>query len=235
MKRSRHVLIVGADAALRDTLAQPLESDGNFRVTDTAGDAEAIMWMQERKPLFDAIIVLSAAVSTDVNNFCMRLRRRGLRVPIVVLSDSLAEQDVVDALNAGATDYLVLPFRLAELKARLRAHIRDYENCEHAVLTLGPYHFRPGARLLHEPIENRRIRLTQKEVTILKCLHRATGTPLSRQAMLREVWSYSAKASTQTVESHIYRLRRKIEPDPSRPSVILHDGGGYRLGQDANV
>jgi DNA-binding response OmpR family regulator len=231
VKEPRHILVVGAEAGLRERLAQALEGDGAFRVTDAAGAAEAVARTQLRQQRLDAIVVQDALADGDGTDLCNRLRRRGLRVPIIVLSEAASEQDVVRALEAGANDYVVQPFRLAELKARLRAQIREHETSEDAVLPIGPYHFRPGARSLHDPAENRQIRLTQKEVTILKCLYRAAGRPVSRQTLLDEVWSYNAGARTHTVETHIYRLRRKIEPDPSHPSVIVNDGGGYCLGQ----
>jgi DNA-binding response OmpR family regulator len=230
MDGPRHILIVGTDPELRDTLAHALEGGGAFSVTDAAGAAEAMARTQLRQQRLDAIIVQAALADGDGTELCSRLRRRGLRVPIIVLSEAGAEQDVVRALDAGANDYVVKPFRLAELMARLRAQIREHETSEDAVLPIGPYHFRPGSRSLHEPAENRQIRLTQKEVTILKCLYRAAGMPVSRQALLHEVWSYSAGARTHTVETHIYRLRRKIEPDPAHPRVIVNEGGGYRLG-----
>ena len=140
------------------------------------------------------------------------------------------DRDVVQALDAGASDYVNKPFHLAELMARLRAQIREHDTSEDAVLPIGPYHFRPGTRTLHEPVSNVQMRLTQKEVTILKCLHRASGRPVSRQTLLQEVWGYSSAARTHTVETHIYRLRRKIEPDPAHPIVVVNDGGGYSLG-----
>ncbi len=235
MNEPRHILIVGAEPGQRDSLAQDLETGGMFQVTGAAGAAEAVARTQLRQQRLDAIIVQAALADGDGTELCGRLRRRGLRVPIIVLSEASAEQDIVRALDAGANDYVVKPFRMAELKARLRAQIREHETSEDAVLTIGPYHFRPGTRLLHEPAENKQIRLTQKEVTILKCLYRAAGLPVSRQTLLHEVWSYSAGARTHTVETHIYRLRRKIEPDPSRPTVIINDGGGYCLGQAADA
>ena len=231
MTGPRHILIVGADPGLRDSLAQALQSGGAFRVTDAAGVAEAMARTQLRQQRLDAIVVQAALADGDGTDLCARLRRRGLRVPIIVLSEAAAEQAVVRALNAGANDYVVQPFRLAELKARLRAQIREHETSEDAVLPIGPYHFRPGARSLHEPAENRHIRLTQQEVTILKHLYRAGGRPISRQTLLRGAWRYSLDADSHTVETHIYRLRRKIEPDPSRPYIILKDRNGYRLGQ----
>jgi DNA-binding response OmpR family regulator len=113
--------------------------------------------------------------------------------------------------------------------ARLRAQVRIFENSEDAVFTIGPYTFRPSAKLLQEPARNRRIRLTEKESAILKFLYRAGTQPVARQVLLNEVWGYNAAVTTHTLETHIYRLRQKIEPDPSNARLLVTEGGGYRL------
>jgi DNA-binding response OmpR family regulator len=231
MKTPRHILIAGGEMAQRAALAEALAAARAFRVSEAANAFEALARAQLRSQRFDAIIVDNALPDSDGADLCARMRRRGVRVPIVVLSDFAAESEIVRALDAGANDYVTRPFRLAELAARLRAQIREHDTSEDAVLLIGPYHFRPGARTLHEPVANVQIRLTQKEVTILKCLYRAAGRPVSRQTLLQQVWGYSSAARTHTVETHIYRLRRKIEPDPVRPTVVVNDGGGYSLGQ----
>ena len=217
--------------AQRAALAKALEAGRAFRVSEVASALEALARTQSRAQRFDAIILDNALPDCDGADLCVRMRRRGLHVPIIVLSDISAESEVVRTLDAGANDYVTKPFRLSELCARLRAQIREHDTSEDAVLLIGPYHFRPGARTLHEPVSNVQIRLTQKEVTILKCLYRSSGHPVPRQTLLREVWGYSSAARTHTVETHIYRLRRKIEPDPAQPTVVVNDGGGYTLGQ----
>jgi DNA-binding response OmpR family regulator len=231
MEEPKYILIIGAGTALRNALGQALESDGTFQVTEAAGASDAMAKTQACRQQLHAIIVEPVPTDRDGSDLCGWLRRRGLRIPIIVLSDAAAEQDAVRALDAGANDYLVMPLRLAELKARLRAQIREHATSEDAVLPIGPYHFHPGARSLHEPAANRHIRLTQQEVIILKHLYRAGGQPMSRQSLLHGAWRYSVGARTHTVETHIYRLRRKIEPDPSHPYIILKDRSGYRLGQ----
>jgi DNA-binding response OmpR family regulator len=230
MQGPKHILIAGAGTELCNALAPTPESGGEFQVTAATGTLDAMARTQVLQQQLHAIVVDCGPADGDGSSFCGWLRRRGLRVPIIVLSEAAAEQDAVRALDAGANDYMVSPFRLAELKARLRAHIREHETSEDAVLPIGPYQFRPGARSLHEPAANRHIRLTQQEVLILKHLYRAGGQPISRQSLLRGAWRYSVGARTHTVETHIYRLRRKIEPDPSNPYIILKDRDGYRLG-----
>jgi DNA-binding response OmpR family regulator len=146
-----------------------------------------------------------------------------------MLTGADAERDVVRGLDAGANDYVAKPFRPGELLARLRAQLRVFDNSEDAVFTIGPYVFRPAAKLLLEPARNRKVRLTGKEVGILKFLYRAAGKSVRRQVLLDEVWGYSSGAATHTLETHIYRLRQKIEADPSHTRLLLTEGGGYRL------
>jgi DNA-binding response OmpR family regulator len=97
------------------------------------------------------------------------------------------------------------------------------------VFSIGPYVFRPAAKLLQDPARNRKIRLTEKEAAILKFLYRAGARPVPRQVLLNEVWGYNAAVTTHTLETHIYRLRQKIEPDPSQSRLLITEGGGYRL------
>ena len=154
-------------------------------------------------------------------------------MPIIMLTGSDAETDVVRGLDSGANDYIAKPFRLNELLARLRAQLRIFENSEDAVFTIGPYTFRPSAKLLQDPAKNRRIRLTEKEAAILKYLYRAGGRPVGRQILLNEVWGYNSAVTTHTLETHIYRLRQKIEPDPANACLLVTEGGGYRLDPEA--
>ena len=159
----------------------------------------------------------------------MKLRKLGLRMPVIMLTGADAEADIVRGLDAGANDYIAKPFRLNELLARLRAQLRVFDNSEDAVFTIGPYSFRPSAKLLLEGSRNRKIRLTEKEAAILKFLYRAAGRPVPRQVLLNEVWGYNAAVTTHTLETHIYRLRQKVEPDPTMARLLLTEGGGYRL------
>jgi len=135
---------------------------------------------------------------------------------------------VISGLEAGASDFIIAPYRLTELQARLRAQIRAHANSADVVLVFGPYRFQPAIRVLQETSGNT-IRLTQKETEVLKYLYRAAGRPIARQTLLRDVWGYNHSANSYTVESHIYRLRRKIETDPTRPRFLINKEGGYVL------
>ncbi len=229
MTAERPILIVDDDATLREALLGQLQVDGEFAVAEAATISAAEAMMTGKDSRFDAIILDVSLPDGDGRDLCASLRRQGLRMPIIMLTGSDDEADVVRGLDAGANDYIAKPFRLAELLARLRAQLRIFENSEDAVFTIGPYTFRPSAKLLHEPVKNRRIRLTEKEAAILKYLYRAGTRPVARQVLLNEVWGYNAAVTTHTLETHIYRLRQKIEPDPSNARLLVTEGGGYRL------
>ena len=229
MSGERPILIVDDDATLRNTLVEQLEVDGEFAASEASTVTEAENLLGTRDARFDALILDVGLPDGDGRDLCASLRKSGLRMPIIMLTGSDEEADVVRGLDAGANDYIAKPFRLAELLARLRAQVRIFENSEDAVFTIGPYTFRPSAKLLQESVKNRRIRLTEKEAAILKFLYRAGTRPVARQVLLNEVWGYNANVTTHTLETHIYRLRQKIEPDPGHSRLLVTEGGGYRL------
>jgi DNA-binding response OmpR family regulator len=229
MAGERSILIVDDDRSLRETLAEQLQVDGEFIAEQAESIADAERRLTGGGDRLDALILDVGLPDGDGRDLCMRLRRHGVKLPIIMLTGSDDEADVVRGLDSGANDYIAKPFRLAELLARLRAQLRIFENSEDAVFTIGPYTFRPSAKLLQEPVKNRRIRLTEKEAAILKFLYRSGTRPVARQVLLNEVWGYNAAVTTHTLETHIYRLRQKIEPDPSNARLLVTEGGGYRL------
>ncbi|MFH5925391.1 response regulator transcription factor [Roseomonas xinghualingensis] len=233
MSDPRPILIVDDDPALRTTLSEQLAVDGEFapREAGTMADAGQILLSEGAR--FDAVLLDIGLPDGDGRDLCAELRRNGIKVPIIMLTGADAEQDVVRGLDSGANDYIAKPFRIMELIARLRAQLRVFDNSEDAVFVIGPYTFRPSAKMLQDTARNRRIRLTEKECSILKFLYRAGGRPVGRQILLNEVWGYNAAVTTHTLETHIYRLRQKIEPDPASASLLLTEGGGYRLDPQA--
>ncbi len=229
MASERPILIVDDDQALRATLVEQLAVDGEFTAVEAACIAEAAVLLGSPDARFDAILLDIGLPDGDGRDYCLRLRDQGHRMPIIMLTGSNAETDVVRGLESGANDYVAKPFRLAELLARLRAQLRSFESSEDAVFAIGPYMFRPSAKLLQDPARGRRVRLTEKEAAILKFLYRAGSTAVARQVLLNEVWGYNASVTTHTLETHIYRLRQKIEPDPANARLLVTEGGGYRL------
>ncbi|MGB3809591.1 MAG: response regulator transcription factor, partial [Parvibaculum sp.] len=136
--------------------------------------------------------------------------------------------DTILGLDAGANDYVTKPFRFGVLLARIRAQLRSHEQSEDAVFAIGPYTFRPGAKILVDAQE-KKVRLTEKETNILKFLFRAGPKVVNREVLLAEVWGYNSGVTTHTLETHIYRLRQKIEKDPSNAEILVTEAGGYRL------
>jgi DNA-binding response OmpR family regulator len=168
----------------------------------------------------------------DGRDYCAKLRRQGHKMPIIMLTGAGSEMDVVQGLEVGANDYIVKPFRLQELMARIRTQLRGFESSDDAVFKIGRFLFRPSARSLVEPPSNRRIHLTTKEVALLKSLHRAKNHAVDRQELLNLVWGYHASVTTHTLETHVYRLRQKLEVDPTEPRLLVTHRKSYRLVLD---
>ena len=233
MSALRRILIVEDDAALRATLVEQLLLDGEFSADEAESAAEAEAKLARADARYDAILLDIGLPDADGRDFCASLRRAGRNMPVIMLTGADTERDIVTALDAGANDYLAKPFRLPELLARMRAQLRVYDNTEDATFLIGPYVFRPSVRLLQEPSRNRKLRLTDKECAILKFLYRAGGKPVSRHVLLNEVWGYNSAVTTHTLETHVYRLRQKIEADPAQPRLVITEHGGYRLDATA--
>jgi DNA-binding response OmpR family regulator len=229
MSNLRQILIVEDAATLRATLAEQILLHGEFRADEAESMAEAEAKLASADARYDAILLDIGLPDADGREFCAKLRRDGRAMPVIMVTGADGEQDVVRGLDAGANDYVAKPFGVSELLARVRAQLRVFDNSEAAVFLIGPYVFRPSARLLQDLARNRKVRLTDKEVSILKYLYRAGGKPVPRQTLLNEVWGYSSSVATHTLETHIYRLRQKVEVDPSEPRLLLTTAGGYWL------
>jgi DNA-binding response OmpR family regulator len=227
MRAGRKILIVDDDAALRQSLAEQLEQDDEFVAVECDTAAQALEVVEKER--FDAVLLDIGLPDMDGRELCGVLRRNGIHVPIMMLTASDTDADTVLGLDSGADDYVTKPFRLSVLLARLRAHLRQSEHSDDAVLTIGPYSFRPSAKLLTEPGGRKKVRLTEKETAILKYLYRAADQVIGRETLLGEVWGYNAGVTTHTLETHVYRLRQKIERDPASAQILVTEPGGYRL------
>ena len=231
MTGPRPVLIVDDDPALLATLSEQLALEGEFSIGEAGTLAAADALLNAAGARYDLVLLDIRLPDGDGRDFCARMRRQGLRMPVIMLTGSDSESDIVSGLDAGANDYIAKPFRLNELLARMRAQLRGYDSSEDAVFKVGPYLFRPSAKQLHDPARNKRVRLTEKEAAILKFLYRAGGRPVPRNVLLNDVWGYNSNVTTHTLETHIYRLRQKIEPNPAETRILLTEAGGYRIEQ----
>ena len=227
MTASRKILLVDDDVALRRSLAEQLALNDEFLPFEAGTAAEALE--HARTARFDVVLLDVGLPDMDGRELCRMLRDEGLRAPIMMLTGADSEADTVLGLDSGANDYVIKPFRLNVLLARLRAQLRQHEQSDDAVFTIGPYTFRPGAKLLVDESRRRKVRLTEKETAILKYLYRAGDKTIGREILLNEVWGYNSGVTTHTLETHIYRLRQKIERDPSNAELLVTDAGGYKL------
>ena len=227
MTVGRKILIVDDDAALRHSLAEQLELHEEFKVAQAEIANQALDHV--KAGYFDAILLDVGLPDMDGRELCRLMRRTNVRSPILMLTGADGEADTILGLDAGANDYITKPFRLNVLLARLRAQLRQHEQSEDAVFTIGPYTFRPSAKLLLDATGRKKVRLTEKETSILKYLYRAGARTVGRDALLNEVWGYNAGVTTHTLETHVYRLRQKIERDPAHAEILVTEPGGYRL------
>ncbi len=227
MAAGHKILIVDDDSALRHSLAEQLQLHEEFVVAQAETAAEALD--SAKAQYFDAILLDVGLPDMDGRELCRVMRRAGIRAPILMLTGSDGEADMILGLDSGANDYITKPFRLNVLLARLRAQLRQHELSEDAVFTIGPYTFRPSAKTLVDDSKRRKVRLTEKETAILKYLYRAGDKTIGRDVLLNEVWGYNSGVTTHTLETHVYRLRQKIERDPGRAEILVTEPGGYRL------
>jgi DNA-binding response OmpR family regulator len=226
MSKGRKLLLVDDDEALRGALAEQLGLHEEFVCVQAGTAAQALD--VAKGDHFDALILDVGLPDMDGRDVCRLLRKQGLKAPVIMLTAHASDADTILGLDSGANDYITKPFRLGVLMARLRAQLRQFELSDDAVFPIGPYSFKPAAKMLVRG-DNRKIHLTEKETAILKYLYRVGDRPVSREVLLDEVWGYNAGVTTHTLETHIYRLRQKIEPKPGEATLLVTEPGGYRL------
>ncbi|MBO6866105.1 MAG: response regulator transcription factor [Pseudomonadota bacterium] len=226
MAQLKNILLVDDDEDLREALAEQLILTEDFEVFEAEDGASALGRVKEQH--YDLIILDVGLPDTDGRELCKLMRKQGVKSPILMLTGHDSDADTILGLDSGANDYVTKPFKFPVLLARIRAQLRQHEQSEDAVFQLGPYSFRPAMKLLVTE-DDRKVRLTEKETNILKFLYRAPDGIVARDVLLHEVWGYNAGVTTHTLETHIYRLRQKIEPDPSNARLLVTESGGYRL------
>ena len=211
MPNTRKILIVDDDPELRDALTEQLSLYEEFKAF-AAEDGRKDVGLPD----------------IDGHEAVRILRKNGFKAPIIMLTGHDTDSDTILGLDSGADDYITKPFRFAVLLARIRAQLRQHETSEDAVFTIGPYAFRPGSKLLLNP-KGSKVRLTEKETSVLRYLYRAGQRPVSRETLLQQVWGYNSGVTTHTLETHIYRVRQKIEKDAAAPAILVTQAGAYKL------
>ncbi len=221
------ILLVEDDEAFSKALCEQLELHEEFETIAVKNGVDGLAAAKTQP--FDLLILDVGLPDMDGRNVCKLMRRAGVNAPIIMLTGADSEADTILGLDSGANDYITKPFRIGVLLARIRAQMRQHERSEDATFQIGPYSFRPSNKMLVEPESERKIRLTEKETAILKFMFRSGDRVVSRDVLLDEVWGYNFGVTTHTLETHVYRLRQKIEPDPSNAELLVTEPGGYRL------
>jgi DNA-binding response OmpR family regulator len=226
MSNARKILIIDDDDELREFLSEQLTLHEELETLPAATASEGLKLA--RGCHVDLILLDVGLPDIDGREACKLLRRYGFKGPIVMLTAQTSDSDTILGLESGANDYVTKPFRLGVLLARIRAQLRQHEHSEAAVFTIGPYTFKPEAKLLVDS-GGGKIRLTAMETSIIKYLYRAGDGVTTRDVLLHEVLGYNASVTTHTLETHIYRLRQKMEKDPSQAELLITKTGGYKL------
>ncbi len=227
MTHTYNILLVDDDDDLRENLAMQLSFHEEFKTQQCDNGKSGIETVKDQD--FDLIILDVGLPDIDGREVCRMMRKTGINTPIIMLTANASEADTILGLDAGANDYVTKPFKFGILLARVRAHLRQHLISEDASYPVGHYVFKPGDKILTDEETGEKIRLTEKETAILKFLKRAEGATISREKLLNEVWGYNANVTTHTLETHVYRLRQKIESDQTKAKIILTESGGYSM------
>ncbi|MFP4125141.1 MAG: response regulator transcription factor [Alphaproteobacteria bacterium] len=227
MATAKRVLIIDDDAELRRELADLLHLHEQLDVREASDGRNGLEKATEGH--VDLILLDVGLPDSDGRDLCRRMRKTGVKAPIIMLTAADTDADAILGLDSGANDYVAKPFRLPLLLARIRAQLRQFELSDDASFPLGPYSFRPAVKMLIDEARQRKVHLTEKETAIVKFLYRVGDRAIPRDQLLDEVWGYNAGVTTHTLETHIYRLRQKIEASPEQPSLLVTEPGGYRL------
>jgi two-component system, OmpR family, KDP operon response regulator KdpE len=222
------VLVVDDERAIRRYLHAALNAQG-IEVIEASGGEEALRLVAVNRP--DVIILDLGLPDLDGVEVTRRLRE-WTEIPIVILSVREQESDKITALDAGADDYLTKPFGTGELMARIRAALRRSTHPENEpIIEVNQLKIDLARRLV--TVANEEISLTPIEYEILRLLAQNSGKVLTHRQLLQKVWGHAYEEELHLLRVNISNLRRKIEPDPTRPYYIQTEAGvGYRLHPD---
>ena len=226
MSASTKILLINNDKDLGEALAFQLALDKKYKTVETSGETSA--FSQINNNFCDLVIVNSQSSALNGYNLIKSLRLAGFKKPIIMLINQNNNLDIADDQNRKADEYINKPFRYPVLLKSIETQLHKFKKSENTKYSIGNYIFKPKSKIL-ESNKKRSIRLTEKENNILKFLYKHIGNIVSRETLLHEVWGYNSKVTTHTLETHIYRLRQKIEDDPSEACFLITEPGGYKL------
>ena len=222
------ILIVDDEAAIRRGLRSTLNGLG-FESAEAARGEEALSLVRTSR--FDAILLDLMMPGIGGVETCRRVRQILPRLPILVISVNDSEDGKVEALDAGADDYITKPFSVKELMARLRAAIRRAqlpEESQDAVIAIGDIELHPTRRLVLK--SGQPVHLTPKQFDLLRFLMCHSGRPVPHERLLRFVWGNEYQGELEYLRTFMSQIRKKIEDDPANPKYLLTDAYvGYRF------
>ena len=226
MNPSTKILLINNDKDLGEALAFQLSLGEKYQIVESNDETSALAQIDNN--FYDLVIINSQSSNLKGYNFTKNLRLSGYKQPIIMLINQNSNLDIPDDQNHKADEYIIKPFRYMVLLKSVETQFHKFKKLENTQYSIGNYVFKPNSKIL-ELDKNRSIRLTEKENNILKLLYKNLGNIVSRDTLLHEVWGYNSKVTTHTLETHIYRLRQKIEDDPSRAYFLITELGGYKL------
>ena len=222
----KKILLIESDPDLRDVLCEQLRCTDQFEVFSSEDVTETLEKLRIQS--FDIILLDFHPLNKDSLEACRLTYAQDVKCPILLLTGQDKVSNTVFGQDARASDYIIKPFKFPNLLARMNILLRKYEKSNHSTFTLGPYTFYPTMKMLRSQ-DNNEIHLTEKETDILQFLYHTTKDVVPRDILLQEVWGYNSSVTTHTLETHIYRLRQKIERNPSVAELLVTESGGYRL------
>ena len=223
---STKILLINNDKDLGEALAFQLSIGEKYRIIKT--DSETSVLTSINNNFCDLVIINSQSSYLKGYNLTKNLRLAGYKKPIIMLINQNSNLDIPDDQNHKADEYIIKPFRYLVLLKSIETQLQKSKKLENTQYSIGNYIFKPNSKIL-ESNKSKYIRLTEKENNILKFLYKHIGNIVSRETLLHEVWGYNSKVTTHTLETHIYRLRQKIEDDPSNACFLITEPGGYKL------
>ena len=226
MNPSTKILLINNDKDLGEALAFQLPLGGKYQIVETNDETSALA--QINNNFCDLVIINSQSSALREYDLTKNLRLAGYKKPIIILIKQNSNLDIPGDQNHKVDEHIIKPFRYPVLLKSIETQLHKFKKSENTQYSIGNYAFKPNSKIL-ESNESRSIRLTEKENNILKFLYKNSGNTVSRETLLYEVWGYNSKVTTHTLETHIYRLRQKIEDDPSNACFLITEPGGYKL------
>ncbi len=227
MNGNEKILIIDDELQIRRLLEITLSANG-YKIIQSVNGKEALVDAATYNP---SLIILDLGLPDIDGQEILKKLREWFNKPIIILSVRDSEEEIINALDNGANDYLTKPFRSGELLARIRAAIRSIENTsDTAILTFESLTIDLQSHTVKK--NNELLKLTATEFSILSLFAKNSGRVLTHQFILKEIWGHGYSSQTQYLRVFVAQLRKKIEDNPSKPTLLITESGiGYRFGE----